>query len=299
MNGNACGSYSWEALLWLFLFLPWLEVEEGELGQGVEEQCGPRAGETQQCYLFWASGAAGTQRAWPPFWIPDPSPEATSRPKSIQLLPWAWREVLLQHLSLQAHLLSISFGVARRKENSSTPDTDKPNRSPSRGKEENFYALERLTLNRWGNTLHICIKSVFAILAAVSSEWLFTNCKWNKYYLKSDQNIHVSKYKTGSRLWTNVNSRSAHIKDLLLMSTYPSTHSEWTTQDALLWAVSVFKGLSEAWLKSFMFSGSCHRWGRSRVTYFSLPGGQPDFFGLPPWRVRSAFKSFLFAIGFQ
>ena len=76
-----------------FFSFPWLEVEEGELGQGVEEQCGPWVGETWQCYLFWASGAAGTQRVWPLFWIPDPSPEATSRPKSIQLLPWAWREV--------------------------------------------------------------------------------------------------------------------------------------------------------------------------------------------------------------
>lgn len=72
---------------------------------------------------------------------------------------------LLQYLSLWGHLLSISFGIARIKENSSTPDAAKPHHPPSRGKEENFCGLERLTLKGWGNMFHICVKSVFAIFA--------------------------------------------------------------------------------------------------------------------------------------
>lgn len=129
---------------------------------------------------------------------------------------------LLQYLSLWGHLLSISFGIARIKENSSTPDAAKPHHPPSRGKEENFCGLERLTLKGWGNMFHICVKSVFAIFAVGFHEWLFTNCRWKNYYIKRDQSNHVSKYKTGSRLQTNRNSTSAHIKDLFFMSMYPS-----------------------------------------------------------------------------
>ena len=129
---------------------------------------------------------------------------------------------LLQHLSLWGHLPSISFGIARRKENSSTPDAAKPHHPPSRGKEGNFCGLERLTLKGWGNMFHICVKSVFAILAVGFHKWLFANCRLKNHYRKRHQSNRVSKYKTGSRLQTNRNSRSAHIKDLFFISMYPS-----------------------------------------------------------------------------
>lgn len=100
--GHLSNSYEWECV-WLLLLggpsvalcFPSLAVAwESRAGAGGGRETWPQVGETWQHYLVWAFWSCCSQSVWPLSWIPDPHPEATCRPKSIQLQPWAWRGVL-------------------------------------------------------------------------------------------------------------------------------------------------------------------------------------------------------------
>ena len=144
---------------------PWLELEEGEPGQGLEDPCGPEVGETWQSFLFRASGDVCTQRAWSRSWIPDPSPEVSSRPKSIQLLPWTWREVFIANLSpLGAPAIYFFWHHQEKRKlvhSRCTPTLS----SFLKGKGGELLCFEGTYLKGMQKTLHISIKPVFAILA--------------------------------------------------------------------------------------------------------------------------------------
>lgn len=90
------------------------------------------------------------------------------------------------------------------------------------------------------------------------SKWLFINCKWKNIIQKVARTLIYLSPTLDLISWQNGNSGSAYLKAWCFLS---NAYSEWTAWDALPWAQSLFEGLSEAWLMSFLLSGSHHREG--------------------------------------